>query len=95
MLSCILLGTTQRVHKIISIFVFIVPFLVVHVQSDSDDFLDQNTVPFLSIFFPFPFLLPRYSHLRSAALSLWLVSCFSLNLFFTYFSSFRFLYSFD
>ena len=70
MLSYVLLRTTQRAKEIMSIFVSIVPFLVAHVQFDSDDFLDQNSVPFLNIFFPFQFLLPHYPHLRSVALSL-------------------------
>ena len=48
-------------QEIISIFVSIIPFLVAHVQSDFDEFLDQNTVPFLNTFFPFPFLLSYFS----------------------------------
>ena len=67
--SCPLPNGT-RAQEIISIFVSIVPFLVAHVQSDSDDFLNQNIVPFLNIFVPFPFLFPHYSHPRSVALSL-------------------------
>ena len=70
MLSRILLRTTPETHQIISIFVSIVPFLVAHAHSDSDDFLDQNTIYFLNIFSPFPFLLPHYPHLCSVALSL-------------------------
>ena len=71
-LSRVLSGMTQRAQEIICIFVSIVPFLVAHDQSDSDDFLNQNTVPFLSIyiFLPFPFLLLHCSHLHSVALSL-------------------------
>ena len=70
----------------LSIFVFIVPFLVAHVQSDSDDFLAQNTFPF-SIYsflshFSFPTILIFV--LLHCPCSLFLISflIFSLHTFF-------------